>query len=283
MPRILTKPVRSLGHEARVLAPAPLECYELAHPAVPQTLEGFRILHIADLHTRRPWGPDSTVGRLIDALPRFPVDLVVLTGDYADQPGQEPAAVRTLKAIASAWRSRLGAVGVFGNHDPARLKTLLPKAMPEIRWLHPAGAVGLPGVPLRVLGASYPEDVSRAVIAEREMPPEDDTLRILLTHMPTEIFPAETYAIPLHFAGHTHGGQLRLSPKLAPHTSSDLPSSLASGLLRHHGTLCAISRGLGEGFLQHLRLNCPPQAPIYTLKRGPALGRGAPLHCALPW
>lgn len=283
MPRILTKPVRNRAGEGRALAPAPLECYELAHPAVPQSLEGFRILHIADLHTRRPWGPDSTVGRLIEALPNFPVDLVVLTGDYADQPGQEAPAIRTLRAVAKAWRSRLGAVGVFGNHDPARLKTLLPDALPRIRWLHPSGAIQLPDVPLRVLGASYPEDVSAAAIAERKLPDDPGQLRILLTHMPTEIFPAETFGIPLHFAGHTHGGQLRLSPRFAPHTSSDLPSSLASGLLRHHNTLCAISRGLGEGFLQHLRLNCPPQAPIYTLRRAPAAGRDAPLHCAIEW
>lgn len=283
MPRILTKPVRRLSADRPVQIPGPLESYELAHPAVPPSLDGFRILHIADLHTRRPWGADSTVGRLIDALPRFPVDLVVLTGDYADQPGQEAPAIRTLRALARAWRSRLGAVGVYGNHDPARLKELLPKAMPQIRWLHPSGAIQLSGVPLRVLGASYPEDVSAAVIADRELPPDPGQFRILLTHMPTEIFPAETFDLPIVFAGHTHGGQLRLSPKMAPHTSSDLPSSLASGLLRHHGTLCAISRGLGEGFLQHLRLNCPPQAPIYTLRRGPAAGRDAPLHCAIPW
>lgn len=91
---------------------------------------------------------------------------------------------------------------------------------------------------------------------------------LTLLHDPTQVFAAAELNLPLCFAGHTHGGQVRLSPSFAPHTSSDLPPHLASGLLRIRGTLCAVSRGLGEGVIE-LRINCRPHVPLYTLRQRP--------------
>ena len=52
-----------------------------------------------------------------------------------------------------------------------------------------------------------------------------------------------------------------------PHTSSDLPADLATGVLRLRQTLCAVSRGLGQAVIE-ARFNCPAQAPMYVLRRG---------------
>ena len=79
---------------------------------------------------------------------------------------------------------------------------------------------------------------------------------------------ASSLNLPLVLAGHTHAGQIRLSPRLAPHTSSDLPAHLATGVLRLRGTLCCVSRGMGEAIREHLRINCPRHVPLYTLRRG---------------
>lgn len=92
---------------------------------------------------------------------------------------------------------------------------------------------------------------------------------LTLAHMPSMIFPAADLGLPLILCGHTHAGQIRVSPRLAPHTSSDVPVHLASGVLRLRSTLCCISRGLGDGVYPGLRFNCPWQVPLYTLRHGP--------------
>ena len=90
-----------------------------------------------------------------------------------------------------------------------------------------------------------------------------------LSHYPATIIPAAELGLPLLLSGHTHAGQIRVSSRLAPHTSSDIPPHLATGVLRLRTTLMCISRGLGEGVIENLRLNCPWQAPLYTLRRAP--------------
>lgn len=271
-PTVASRPREPRARPAPAL-PFPIECYDLPHPGVPPALEGFRILHIADPHQRGPLRRRSPIGRLLAALPGLEVDLVVLTGDYQDHPGDEPHAVEALEALAGAWRSRHGAIGIWGNHDTEALRALAP-ASDGIAWLE-AGVVALAGLPMRVLGASYPEDCLAA--ARRAGPAAVFTLALL--HYPTEVYAAANLGAHLALAGHTHGGQVRLHAGLAPHTSCDLPHDAASGVLRLRDTLCATSRGLGTTLLP-LRLRCPAQAPIYTLRRAPL--PGAPCEVATP-
>ncbi len=100
-----------------------------------------------------------------------------------------------------------------------------------------------------------------------------ENLSLVLTHYPSEVFPAAELGLPIVLAGHTHGGQFRLSPRHIAHTASDMPGRLATGILRLRNTLLCVSRGLGEGFLD-LRINCPQQMPLYTLRRGETLEGG---------
>ncbi|GIK20544.1 MAG: hypothetical protein AMXMBFR77_27240 [Phycisphaerales bacterium] len=248
----------------RPVPPYPIETHELPLSSLPSALNGFRVLHISDLHVRRLCLRSGLLGRTLAALPRTPLELVLLTGDYADRPGHEHAALRTLHALASAWRARHGAVAIFGNHDTALMRRLA-RDVPGLRCID-TGAIDLPDLPLRILAASYPEDLFAAALSRSH----DDRFEIALVHDPVAAIAAAELRVPLVLAGHTHGGQVRLSPRAIPHTSSDLPASLASGILRIDGTLCCISRGLGDAMLP-IRLNCPPHAPLYVLRRAPEL------------
>ncbi|MFG0326948.1 MAG: metallophosphoesterase [Phycisphaerales bacterium JB037] len=253
--------------------PFPLEHYEIAHPAVPPTLDGLRILHLTDFHVRRSQGRHSTLGRLGAVLDRFEFDLIALTGDYMDAPGEEQAAARELERLAARWRTRFGAFGIFGNHDTGAFIDRA-RTIPGIRWLENESA-GVPGLPLRLLGAGFPEDVLAAAwrdVTAGESQAGEFTLALI--HYPTELHACAAVGVPIVLCGHTHGGQIRLSPTFAPHTSSDLPAHLASGVLRLGDTLGVISRGLGEGVVP-VRVNCPPQAPVITLRRGPIAGGAA--------
>jgi uncharacterized protein len=290
-------PTPGSGHRAfrRPGAVGIVDPCELAHPGIPPGpvagggLEGLKILHLSDLHVRRwpPAGRRPARGRwpgILDALDGLNVDLAVITGDLMDEPGEEHAAVAAIEALAEVCRPRLGFFGVLGNHDtPALGRMLRARSGPP---LFPACAVtdlDAFGVPLRIVTLDFPEDTLGAVLAigERAGPPP---FTLALAHMPTAVFPLADAGVPLVLAGHTHAGQVRLSPRLAPHTSSDIPVNLAAGVLRLGSTLCAVSRGIGDGVFEGLRLNCPPQIPLYTLRRGPLPGTGGEsLVQAIAW
>lgn len=254
-----------------------IERFDLAHPSVPPGpfarggLEGFTILHLSDLHIRR-WSSTTRPPsrglwpRLLDALAVTPCHLIALTGDLMDKPGQEPAALAAIEALRAVWQPEFGARIALGNHDTPALK----------RQLHSASnfsstTLNIHSTPLRLLTLDFPEDPFALALA-LDNDPSPPPFTIALAHMPTALFPLADLGVPILLAGHTHAGQVRLSPRLAPHTSSDLPPHLASGILRYRSTLCAISRGLGDGVLEGLRFNCPPHIPLYTLRNGPLPG-----------
>lgn len=261
-------PARPETRFRRPIPPSPIEPYDLPHSAVPPALDGLTILHLTDTHVRRHELNHPSFRRVLHALRETPVDLVALTGDYMTHPGNEPAAIAMLRALADSWTAPHGAFGVFGNHDSPLLMEQA-RRIPNITWLENR-AIDLPNLPLRLIGASYQEDLLAAML---DAPPRPSLFPLVLTHYPTEVFPAAELGLPIVLAGHTHGGQFRLSPRHIIHSASDIPGHLATGILRLRNTLVCVSRGLGEGFLD-LRINCPQQIPLYTLRRGETLEGG---------
>ena len=271
---------------SRQLAPPwPIELFDLAHPAVPASLDGLTILHVTDVHVCKGRPTPLTVRRALDAVRLTPADLVVHTGDWMNYPGDEASALRTLELFASAWRSRAGVFGTFGNHDSAEFRDRA-RRVPGITWLGAQLGAGtlvtstqarlVPG--LRLLGFDEPEDLLGELLAQQVEPSTDQAtepeLTIALVHYPTEIYPAADFGISILLAGHTHGGQFRITRRFAPHTSCDLPHDMASGILRLRQTLCCVSRGVGNAIVD-VRVNCQPQIPLYRLRRGilPPIGR----------
>lgn len=270
-------------------------------PTLPAELEGLRVLHLSDLHVRRSaQGPrwESRVQSWAEALASEAVDLVAFTGDYAEAPGDEPAAAAVLARLTKAVAAGTPALGVFGNHDTSLTRQLARgeggAASPGgVTWLdNEAVTVAVRGGAgrLRVVGLSYPEDPLAAALGG-EGDEGDALFTLVLAHYPSLVVPAADLGWPLVLAGHTHGGQVRISPTVVPHTACDLPTHLASGCLRLGETLCCISRGLGDGGIPGLRINCPAQAPLYTLVRGPLPGEAEPatgegggtLHQVMAW
>jgi predicted MPP superfamily phosphohydrolase len=249
-----------------------VERIELSHPLVSSGLEGTTILQVSDLHARRAMLTTARIRMILDALAATPADLIVLTGDLMDEPGHERGAMELLQALCAAWRPRAGVFGVFGNHDTPEFRRACIAELPTINWIGGrAMDVPIRGVALRLVGMDWPEDPLAIAITTKP----SDALTIALAHHPTSLIGAAAIGLPILLAGHTHAGQIRLHPRLAPHTSSDLPMHLAAGMLRLNDTICCISRGLGDGVIEGLRINCPRQIPLYTLRRGPIPGEAS--------
>jgi predicted MPP superfamily phosphohydrolase len=254
------------------------------HPAIPAALNGLRILHLADSHITRVLPRPSHHRQLLRALEQVQADLVVLTGDCMNHPGDELAALRALDELSHSWRSRFGALAIPGNHDTAAF-VREARRLPNLRWLDQESVdyefdLGKGRALLRVVGSGFPENLMLAAsrIAGAPAPcrtpshaacpsaPKPD-FTLALTHYPTEVFVAAQLGLPLLLAGHTHGGQIRPHSAFAPHTSCDLPAHQAGGIFQLRETMLCISRGLGRAVLP-IRLNCPAQAPLYTLAHG---------------
>jgi predicted MPP superfamily phosphohydrolase len=81
-----------------------------------------------------------------------------------------------------------------------------------------------------------------------------------------------TYGAELIFAGHTHGGQVRVPGLPALVTNCDIPREQAQGLsVWNHARRAAfleVSAGIGTSIYAPVRFACPPEAVVVTLTAG---------------
>jgi len=179
----------------------------LAH--LPSALDGFCVVHLSDLHV----GPFCRAGRLraiVDQVNALAPDLVVITGDLADEkPADLSEAIRLLQPL----RARHGVLAVTGNHDFfADIDAVLRSAgAGGVRFLRNekltvAGAIDVYGIDdppaARIEGTEPPrfEQVAGSEVAQRPS--------ILLCHQPLDYPRLAQLGVGLVLSGHTHGGQL---------------------------------------------------------------------------
>jgi predicted MPP superfamily phosphohydrolase len=87
----------------------------LNFPGLPEAFNGFRILHLSDLHL------DSIPGfapLIIDKIKDLRFDLCLLTGDYRrDVSGSFSQILKPVKILSKYIRAPYGTFAVLGNHD----------------------------------------------------------------------------------------------------------------------------------------------------------------------
>ena len=96
-----------------------VRCVKLAFPDLPKAFDGFRILHLADLHIDGMDGLAEVVAEIVAACE---VDLCVMTGDYRFETYGSCAAVYPrIQKILSEIRTEFGVLAILGNHDAAEM------------------------------------------------------------------------------------------------------------------------------------------------------------------
>ncbi len=247
-----------------------IEPHDLPVAGLPPVLEGFRVLHVTDLHVYKA---RPRFDRMVEQLGRVRFDLVALTGDFMHEEGHEDVAMEVMYRLCE----RLAGVptfGVFGNHDTEAFRKRA--ATLPVRWLGDE-AVALHDQPMDVLGLdmkSWPGDAVALAQSMAALPAEPGRVRMLLAHTPSVLATASDLGVAFLLCGHTHGGQIRLPTGRAFVNACDLPVGYSSGLLRHRDTLAAVSRGVGEGPMVP-RLFCRPHVPLYTLRNQPLPGQAS--------
>ena len=232
-------------------------------PHLSPELNGFRLVHLSDIHARGYWS--RGYDRLIAKLDQSPPDLLLITGDFVNDLYHHQPGLRTLKRLLPQLKSRLGVYGILGNHDvdlvgpaiSAMRVTLL-----DMRRALLQSDQG-PTIELIGLGGIARHDLDANFIA-RQPPKSPATLRIVLSHYPDHFRRIRPLQPDLFLAGHTHGGQVCLPGGHPLLTHDRMPKSLSKGVHRLRDTWYVVSRGLGFASLP-ARLFCPPEVAQITL------------------
>lgn len=237
--------------------------YNISSPKIPTAFNGFKILQVSDYHC------DSIPG-LIEEIKRESPDIIVSTGDLADDKGSYLPALRLCEHLADI----APVYAVTGNHDLWRSdyeQFERELSMTGVMTLHNervilkrgSGEIALSGMedPFALNGAKIAENIQNALSKF----PRYNGYDILLFHRANLFEQLKHHGFDLILAGHMHGGQFRLpsgrgvvSPKSswASKTPVFFPKYVA-GHYRAQRTDMIVNRGIGNPMLIPRLFNRP--------------------------
>ncbi|MEI7769306.1 MAG: metallophosphoesterase [Chloroflexales bacterium] len=238
-----------------------LERVSLRFAGLPAALDGLRIGQLSDLHLGHRFAAENTRWAVAQMVAEAP-DILALTGDFVSYTKD----IADLPGLLAPLRAPLGIYAVPGNHDhweglPAIIEALRPlgvefliNAQRRLIWR---------GATLTLAGVDdiWEGEVDLAA-ALADSPAGGFTL--LLCHVPDMADEAAAHSVDLQLSGHTHGGHMRM-PWLGSFVLPRHGWRYPAGLAHVGNTQVYVSRGVGG---IPLRLGCPPEATIITLRRG---------------
>ena len=245
---------------------------EIASPNLPQTFDGYKIVHISDIHSGS-WNPNGKqMKRMVELVNSQNADVVCFTGDLVTNNHSE---IDPFFDLLQQIRATDGVFSVLGNHDYSflmssrdTLQRLIEKEQ-NLGWrllLNENEKITRGKDSIAIIGV---ENVGRPPFPHVGDLPKasqgtEGMFRILLSHDPThwreEVIPNTD--IPLTLSGHTHAGQLDL-PFLSL-SRSMYPEY--RGLYTEGEQSLYVNAGLGFTFFP-IRIAARPEITVITLKR----------------
>ena len=231
---------------------------------------------IADLHAGGPDKPLPNVQRIVDTANALKSDLIVMLGDYIAR--YEFAIERipdpTWAAELARLKAPLGVWAILGNHDWWYDLAGVRNALAEVRIpLLENQAVLLGPEGERVWVAGIGDQIAHRIGRGRFRGVDDlpgtlaqvttDDPVILLTHEP-DIFPRVPTRVALTFAGHTHGGQIRVPLIWPAFVPSRYGKRYAYGHVIERERHLIVSGGFGTSIIP-ARFGVPPEIVHVTL------------------
>lgn len=246
----------------------------------------LRIVMIADPHCAEPYMPLARLERIVGRANALDGDLIVLLGDYVagHRFVSAPVPAAEIAAVFSRLSAPLGVHAILGNHDwwedpGAQARRAGPTAFHAafresgINLMENTAlrleAAGQPfwlagmGDPIAFLHDPVPglprgvDDIGATIGAIT-----DDAPAILLLHEP-DFWPLWRERFALGFAGHTHGGQVRLFG-WSPVVPSMYGNRYAYGPVEEEERTLVISGGLGCSVFP-VRFGMPPEITVVDL------------------
>jgi predicted MPP superfamily phosphohydrolase len=235
---------------------------------LPPEFDGLVVAHLSDFHMTS-YGLRER--RVLAALEKAKPGVIIITGDLISA-GSDRAAVQAFLKDLQRLAPPFGLWAVLGNHD--HIDTLAEDRPGMRRFFNEAGVsllvneagrIGKGVDTLTFIGVDDPysghDRLWEALKGMQRTP-----FAILLSHSPEIFFKADLARIDLIFAGHTHGGQVRL-PWFGPLWLPEGSEPYVAGWFTGESARMFVTRGIGTSILP-IRFLCRPEVPLITLKRG---------------
>ncbi len=254
---------------------------------VPPAFDGYKIVHISDLHLSSFADSHAFLQRIIDTINAQQPDLICFTGDFVGF-GVEEAAPFT--EMLRQLHAKDGIASVLGNHDFALYHHGLSDAQKEekveqltayqrdtLGWkllrnqsiviTRDSDALQIIGVDNASCQGQGFQTVYRADLPKAMLLPDSlfasSPFKILLSHDPShwraEVVPNTD--IPLTLSGHTHAGQMRI----LGYPLSSLMFTESEGWYEKDNQSLYINTGIGCTL--PVRIGVPAEITVITLKK----------------
>ena len=249
--------------------------YTIENNTLPEAFNGFKIIHISDLHNTE-FGKNNE--KLLKIIKEQKPDAVFVTGDTID------GFYTNIQIPINLFKEILKICDIYfivGNHESRAdvdtfrqflqslyeigVKVLKDEATYIIKNDEKIQVIGLNDASLykTEYDKNYKEEITE-VINELN---DKESFSILLSHHP-ELFPEYSKTnVDLVFSGHAHGGQFRLpiiGGIIAP--NQGLFPEYDAGIFNENNTTMVVSRGLGNSIVP-VRINNSPEVVIVTLSQ----------------
>ena len=252
---------------------------ELSFPTLPAEFDGYKIVHLSDLHIGTHGQQTAFLEKLVQRVNEQQADLIVFTGDLVNTSADE---LKPFETILSQLQAPDGVISVLGNHDyclygmkerpadPRDGAKQLVQNEKQMGWnllLNEHRLIQRDGEQIAIVGVEntgkppFPE-IGDLKAAMAGVP--DSVFTILLSHDPShwrmEVLP-NTH-IPLTLSGHTHAAQVKIgrwSPVQWLYTEW-------SGLYTEGEQHLFVSEGVGGTI--PFRLGAQPEIVVFTLRKG---------------
>jgi len=240
---------------------------ELAFADLPASLDGYRIVHLSDIHcssAARRWRTQA----IVDAVNAQKPDLVCLTGDDVD--GYAEVCADFLAPIG-ALRAKDGVFACTGNHayyfDRLSWQMQFYSRLKNIRFLEndcafPHVGLAVAGVPDRT-GFERQDDMAPDVRAAFAAATNGE-FRVLLQHRPKGARDnVGEVGVNLQLSGHTHGG-------IAPFMRTIVArhnGGFVRGVYRIGKSLLYVNSGCGQWAGFPMRFLTPSEIAVLRLKK----------------
>lgn len=248
---------------------------------LPRSFDGYRILHVSDLHTGTFYGWRKKILEAeMDSIRSQHADAICFTGDLQNMRPQEVLHVKGI--IAPAMK---GAFAVLGNHDYAEyvkhtpqiesdmMRQLISIERDSLSWtlldnahttVYKKNSNSLDSIVFVGTGNDgRPPFPQRADWKRAMKGVKPSAFVIALQHDPSAwertILPKTRAQLTL--SGHTHGGQIQI----LGHRPTQLSQHEDYGLYCHDGRYMYVTAGLGG--LVPFRLNMPNEIAVITLHK----------------
>ncbi|HEX5736563.1 MAG TPA: metallophosphoesterase [Blastocatellia bacterium] len=241
---------------------------ELHISGLPEQLEGFRIVQIADLQADGRTNGSKLQG-YVDAVNNLKPDVVLFGGDLVTS---GPDYIQTGAAAMGKIEARYGVYACLGDHDHFSNSEFVTRSLQEnnvtvlnnVATLVPVGPTFLSLTGITNVYRTRPSPQTLETI-EQQRP--RGPVNIMLTHQPSEWL--VDYSLKqdynLFVAGHTHGGQIVFPLPGFLLTGSSFETDYVTGFYQVGEMLVSVNNGLGMT-LAPVRYHAPAEVTLILLK-----------------